>query len=108
KDVASWNVTLAAGGADVNDTVVNLGRRGEPVAERNRSRDIGIALFDDVQDDTRLTIRAKSLDRLPGLGVEREKERSGSGLDNTAGITDTALTKDVAGLRVTAEQLGDV
>ena len=97
--VTAGNVALAARAADVDHAVVNLRRGREPVAERDRRRDVGIALLDHVEDDAGLAVLAEGLDRLAGLRVEREQKRSGAGVDDAVGVADAAVAEDVAGLR---------
>ena len=84
--MAAGNVALAARAADVEHAVVDLRRGREPVAEADRAFTSGIALLEHVEDDAGLAVLAESLDRLAGLGVEREEERAGRGVDDAVGV----------------------
>ena len=68
----------------------------------------GIALLQHVEDDARLAVLAEARDRLAGLRVEREQERSGRGVDDAVGVAHAAVAEDVALARAAAEQLGHV
>ena len=105
EDMTARNEALATGRADVDHTVVDLGCRREPVPHRYCRFDIRVSLPEHIQDRTRLSVVAESLDRFTRRGVEREDERAGGAVHHAIGVGHTAVPEDVTLAPTPAQEL---